>query len=85
MYKDNLIKELIKEHERVKFKYLKEEQDLELEELFETKSIYDIKPSSFYDKIKFVDDRCSGADVKLKKKLDLERIMSETRSDDWDE
>ncbi len=81
MFKDNLVKELIKKHERVKFKYL---PDFD-EELEEKKSIYDIKPTSFYDGPNYVDERLAGPDVKLKKKLDLKRIMRESSPDIWDD
>lgn len=67
--------------ERVKFKYLA----IVEEETKMGKSIYDIKPTSFYDDVKFIDERCCGKDVKLKKKLDLERIMQESSPDDWDD
>lgn len=49
-------------------------------------SIYDTRTmrSSFYDGVKFVDERCGGQS-KLHKKMDLERIMRESHRDDWDD
>ena len=49
-------------------------------------SIYDSRTmwSSFYDDVKFVDERCCGQS-KLHKKMDLERIMRESHCDDWDD
>lgn len=57
-----------------------------LEEEKDTKSIYDSRTiwSSFYDGVKFVDERCGGQS-KLHKKMDLERIMRESHRDDWDD
>ena len=82
MYNKSLVKRLKEIYgERVKFKY---SSDFD-EELEVKKSIYDIKPTSFYDDVKFIDERCCGKDVKLKKKLDLERIMQESSPDDWDD
>lgn len=85
MFKDNLVKELIKKHESVKFKYRSFIYDLYAEEPEEKKSIYDIKPTSFYDGPNYVDERLAGPDVKLKKKLDLKRIMRESSPDIWDD
>lgn len=60
MFEDSLIKELIKKHERVKFKHSSFIYDLYAEEHEREKSIYDIKPTSFYDGPRYVDERCAG-------------------------
>lgn len=86
MFEDSLIKDLIKKHERVKFKHKsKKEEPYELGVEFDEESISHAKPSSYSEKIYYYDECCAGPDVKLKKKLDLDRIMKESHPDIWDE